>query len=181
MKEKYIHYKKAGDQYVGRVATGLNVNSVEFVVLPPYFKFPSVDEGEGNSPIEDKIKQAITSLVPGGRHMSAQTFQLLTFCYASIAYHYDHLDRVLHSRSRVQQSPLFQRCKDEWKAITTISFPWSTTPNCPHLTGIPPHVVLLSKLHGISSNIENFIKNDFKDILVKELDEREIGSNNFAA
>ena len=74
VKEKYIHYEKAGDQYVGRVATGLNVNSVEFVILPPYFKFLAVDEGEGNISIEDDIKKAIRSLVPGGRRMSSQTF-----------------------------------------------------------------------------------------------------------
>ena len=109
VKEKYIHYEKAGDQYVGRVATGLNVNSVEFAVSPPYFKFPAVDEGEGNSSIEDDIKNAITSLVPGGRRMSSQTFKLLTYCYASIAYHYDYLDRILHSRSRVQPIPTVQR------------------------------------------------------------------------
>ena len=51
---------------------------------------------------------------------------------------------------------------------------------CPYLTGIPPHVVLLSKLHDISRTIETF-RDNFKEILVKELDEREIGSNNFAA
>ena len=35
-KEKYIHYKKAGNQYVGRIICGLNVNSPEFGVSPPY-------------------------------------------------------------------------------------------------------------------------------------------------
>ena len=46
MKEKYIHYEKAGDQYVGRVATGLNVNSTSFAVSCPYFEF-GVDDGGG--------------------------------------------------------------------------------------------------------------------------------------
>ena len=44
VKEKYIHYEKAGDQYVGRVAAGLNVNSTEFAVFCPYFQF-GVDGG----------------------------------------------------------------------------------------------------------------------------------------
>ena len=61
-----------------------------------------------------------------------------------------------------------------------MDYPWSTNPTTSKLTGIPPHVVLLSKLHTIEKNLENF-KNDFKDVLVKELDSREIGSNNFAA
>ena len=50
VKEKYIHYEKAGDQYVGRVVSGLNVNSADFAVSPPYFNFPLVDgrRGGGN-------------------------------------------------------------------------------------------------------------------------------------
>ena len=61
-----------------------------------------------------------------------------------------------------------------------IDYPWSTNSITPKLTGIPPHIVLLSKLHTIEKNLEN-LKNDFKDVLVKELDSREIGSNNFTA
>ena len=47
VKEKYIHYEKAGDQYVGRVVAGLNVNSTDFAVSPPYFNFPVEDGSEG--------------------------------------------------------------------------------------------------------------------------------------
>ena len=101
--------------------------------------------------------------------MSPQTFSLLTFCYASICYHYDYLDDKLHSRSRVRQSPLYQQCKDEWKAIAIVDFPWSAKKKTPSLTGIPPHIVLLSKLQIISENIED-CKDDFKKVLVSELD-----------
>ena len=184
VKEKYIHYEKAGDQYVGRVVTGLNVNSVEFAVSPPYFNFPEANGtdggGTGIATIEEDIKHSISSLILGGRNMSPQTFSLLTFCYASICYHYDYLDDKLHSRSRVRQSPLYQQCKDEWKAIAVVDYPWSAKKKTPSLTGIPPHILLLSKLQIISENIENF-KDDFKEVLVSELDAREIGSNNFAA
>ena len=184
VKEKYIHYEKAGDQYVGRVVTGLNVNSVEFTVSPPYFNFPETNDadgrGTGTSTIEEDIKHAISSLILRGRNMSPQTFQLLTSCYASICYHYEHLDNTLHSRSRVRQSPLYQQCKDEWKAIAVVDYPWSAKAKTPSLTGIPPHIILLSKLQTISENIETF-KTDFKEVLVSELDAREIGSNNFAA
>ena len=43
VKEKYIHYENAGNQYVDRVVAGLNVNSTDFAVSPPYFNFPLVD------------------------------------------------------------------------------------------------------------------------------------------
>ena len=57
MKEKYIHYEKAGDQYVGRVAAGLNVNSTEFAVSCPYFEF-GVDGGgdHEDASVEEEIK-----------------------------------------------------------------------------------------------------------------------------
>jgi hypothetical protein len=38
VKERYLQYKKAGDQYLGRVVSGLDVNNVSFAVSPPYFE-----------------------------------------------------------------------------------------------------------------------------------------------
>ena len=58
-----------------------------------------------------------------------------------------------------------------------IDYLWSTHPSTPKLIFILPHVVLLSKLHTIGKNLENF-KNNLKDVLVKEFDSRKIGSNN---
>ena len=46
-KENYIHYERAGDQYVSRAVAGLNVNSTDFPVSPPYFSFPLVDGSSG--------------------------------------------------------------------------------------------------------------------------------------
>ncbi|ETV77444.1 hypothetical protein H257_08861 [Aphanomyces astaci] len=35
--ERYMHYEKAGDQFVGRVVAGLPLNSADFAQLPPHF------------------------------------------------------------------------------------------------------------------------------------------------
>ncbi len=37
VKERYLQYEKAGDQYLGRVVSGLDVNSIDFAVSPPFF------------------------------------------------------------------------------------------------------------------------------------------------
>ena len=37
IKERYLQYEKAGDQYLGRVVCGLDVNTVDFAVSPPFF------------------------------------------------------------------------------------------------------------------------------------------------
>jgi len=38
IKERYLQFEKAGDQYLGRVVSGLDVNDVSFAVSPPYFE-----------------------------------------------------------------------------------------------------------------------------------------------
>ncbi len=35
--KRYVRYERAGDQYVGRILSGLNVNTPEFAFLPPFF------------------------------------------------------------------------------------------------------------------------------------------------
>ena len=37
VKERYLQYEKVGDQYLGRVVCGLDVNNVSFAVSPPFF------------------------------------------------------------------------------------------------------------------------------------------------
>ena len=36
VKERYLQYEKAGDQYLGQVACGLDVNTVDFAVSSPF-------------------------------------------------------------------------------------------------------------------------------------------------
>ncbi len=43
-KERYLQYEKAGDQYLGKVVCGLEVNDVPFAVSPPFFDFKEGDE-----------------------------------------------------------------------------------------------------------------------------------------
>ena len=50
VKDKYLKYKAAGNQYVGRCASGLNQLSKEFTVTPAYFNF----FGEINDEVERK-------------------------------------------------------------------------------------------------------------------------------
>ena len=55
VKERYLQYEKAGDQYLGRVVAGLDVNSVNFAVSPPYFE---IDEDVGQLGLGDNQTSA---------------------------------------------------------------------------------------------------------------------------
>ena len=181
MKEKYIHYEKAGDQYVGRVATGLNVNSTSFAVSCPYFEF-GVDDGGGHedASVEGEIRCAIQSLFLGGTRLFPQMYKIVLNCYASICYHFEFLSETLHARNRIRQAPLFQQCKDTWIDIAVVKYPWDATVETPKLTGIPPHVVLLAELKNLSRQMSKF-KDDFRGVLVEELDARHLGGNSYHA
>ncbi len=37
IKKWYLQYKKAGDQYLGRVVCGLDVNNASLAMSPPFF------------------------------------------------------------------------------------------------------------------------------------------------
>ena len=39
VKDHYIHYKKAGDQYCGRCVTGISSMTKKFAVSPVYWDF----------------------------------------------------------------------------------------------------------------------------------------------
>ena len=49
VKDRYIHYEKAGDQFCGRSATGISSLRKEFAVSPVYFEL-------GNAPPEIEIE-----------------------------------------------------------------------------------------------------------------------------
>jgi hypothetical protein len=46
VKECYLQYEKAGNQYLGQVVCELDVNSVKFAILPPFFEFDCTRQGD---------------------------------------------------------------------------------------------------------------------------------------
>jgi len=58
VKECYLQFEKAGDQYLGRVVSGLDVNDVSFAVSPPYF--------ECDGDVKENILTLIKDFTVGG-------------------------------------------------------------------------------------------------------------------
>ncbi len=85
VKERYLWYKKAGDQYLGRVVSGLDVNDVLFTISPLYFESGPEDDVCNNA---NNILKALTV---GGGNLSGEVFEVLYFCFASLCYHFDYL------------------------------------------------------------------------------------------
>jgi hypothetical protein len=61
VKERYLQFEKAGDQYLGLEVSGLDVNNVSFAILPPYFKC-----GDNKGDIWEKIFTLLKEFTVGG-------------------------------------------------------------------------------------------------------------------
>ena len=112
MRENHLHDEKAGNHYVGRVATGLNINITNFTVSCLYFELAEDGAGDGDHEavcIGEKIKLAIKLLIVGGAHMNPLIYNIRLHSYASIYYHFEFLNSNIHARSRIWQAPLFQQ------------------------------------------------------------------------
>jgi hypothetical protein len=98
-RDKYIKYENAQDQFLGRVLCGLNVLGPEFSTSPPFFDVTADELMD----IDLKLREVI----PNGHTMSASTYEVLRMCYASIVFHYDWLNDVLHPSHKFRSHPVF--------------------------------------------------------------------------
>ena len=78
IQDTYLRYEAAGDQYVGRVVSGLPICSAKFAVLPPQF----------HNVCETDLKNFITLSFPNFPQNLQHTAKLFL---ASLIYHYDEL------------------------------------------------------------------------------------------
>ena len=57
VKERYIYYEKAGDQFVGRTVCGFDVTSEEFGVSPCHFNFTAIEDEEERVQVKAEIEK----------------------------------------------------------------------------------------------------------------------------
>ncbi|KAF0683756.1 hypothetical protein As57867_024137, partial [Aphanomyces stellatus] len=95
--ERYMHYEKAGDQFVGRVVAGLPLNTSGFAVLPPHFA------AENDQFVARAIRVVFPSLVG---HPSLQA--VLALCLASLVHHEKFLKVTLPMKHSLLQTALFR-------------------------------------------------------------------------
>jgi hypothetical protein len=81
VKDRYLKHEKAGDQYCGRLATGIDSMDAEFATSPPYFEWDLHNRTE----IEQAITESIDLLC--GQDSYVPLRGVATFLLASIYYH----------------------------------------------------------------------------------------------
>ena len=86
MRERYIHYKKAGDQFLGRIVCGLDWMSIEFGVSPCYFDFTGIHEEDRQS-TQDSIDKTMKQSKVGGMELAPKVYIIANYFYASLCDH----------------------------------------------------------------------------------------------
>ena len=134
MKDRYIHYEKAGDQFVGRCSTGLSSLSKDFATSPVYWDYEGAPDG-----LSVQIDATIENNFAKIDEVEGKTFDLVRFFCASICFHYDTLDTYMNHEHRMNSSPLvIAAVQANNQKHATVQFPWNTTEYIPYFTYIPP-------------------------------------------
>ena len=143
VKERYLSFEKAGDQYLGRVITGMDCNEASFATSPPYFDFTGCDDSEKKDKMLDQI---VSNFMVGGVRLTPRVFHIVKMCYASLCYHSDFLKNTLHKESYLQSSPFFTQIPKALQQFVCTRLPWSSTSYTPKFTGMFSVLVMFTAL-----------------------------------
>lgn len=154
VEDTYKRFEAAGDQYVGRVSSGLPMTSANFMMLPPAFKRY---DSEGNCLDLCVLEEALQL---GFGVIPSDSLKLVAeYCLASVVYHYSYLKNTLPVNHRIFGNPVLacERMMHELKQHL-----WCGLAN--HsiavqqrfiATGIPPHVLLLATMDELRVSVED--------------------------
>jgi hypothetical protein len=103
VKERYLQFEKARDQYLGRVMSGLGINDVSFAISPPYFEC-----GDNEGDMREEIFTLLKEFMVGGHRIRGEIFQLLYFCFVSLCHHFNFLVEVFPSKINCRHRPFLR-------------------------------------------------------------------------
>lgn len=144
VKDTYMRYEAAQDQYVGRLVAGLNIHSFEFSISPPFFLSSVVDNVSVKNDMETVFPFPIET-----KHILA-----MRFCLATLIHSKPFLLEKLGSESPLHKSvcltPGGLESQVQW---VQTKFAHEEVELQLKICGIPPHVIQLQKLEQIRQEL----------------------------
>lgn len=164
----YLRYQAAGDCYVGRVVSGLPLNSSKFATLPPHFPV-----------VTNEVAQAMTICFP---FIANNMYSVALHCLASVVMHSQFLRDHLDKKHPVFDSPLFaqKNVLDTLMPLVISGLPHSDIALRP--TGIPTFIDIILNNEQKADQIKNLqstvaqLPAAVVDGVEKILEERAIGA-----
>ena len=147
-RDKYIKFENAGDQFLGRVLTGLNPVSSDFALSCPYFD-TKTDEQKKRLDFHIKSRLGLKDSI------SDELLGVIRYCFASVCYHFKFLSQVLQPTSQIKTAPLLMNIPEDILKLAKVDSYHEAMSNdtAPRLTGIPPHVIILNQIQHLNGHV----------------------------
>ena len=178
---RYIKYENAGDQFVGKCVSGRSRNSTMFAASSSYWDFSAEDAETGESQ-KAELKVWLIGRLPEEAKNNERIYAVHKMAVAAIAFHRDYLQDHLHPESPLRSSSIWNDAVP-FQDKVVVKYPWNETVDTPKITGLPPDVILLSKLEKMKREMDTLkadLQASFESTLTRQLDEREVGGSGFA-
>ncbi|KAL7572475.1 hypothetical protein ACA910_000303 [Epithemia clementina (nom. ined.)] len=166
MKDIYMRYATAGDEFVGRCLCLLPLLQAEFGISPPHF---------GELVGDEMAQEMVLSQFPQ-IHLVDGFGKLCQMCLASTLFHCEFIlsfpsNHVTHVTSQVfHHNPTLLFFVENPEAVKT-TMPWLDSEH--HFSGIPPHIAALHDLMVVRDE-QHLLVDQFMDKMKALLDERGI-------
>ena len=170
VRDIYMRWEAAGDQYTGRTLSGLPTLSGDFGILPPFFS---------SSTPPELIKKVLGI---GFLNLPDRLTRIAEFCLASLVFHRQWLIDNLPVNHRIFTTTLF---RDPAMLIQLRDYVLCRPEKVGdpiRASGIPPHTVMIQKLDQVLKRLEtveerlgdvvDILPPRLRDIVVKELEDR---------
>ena len=105
IKDRYLHYEKAGDHYFGCTVAGISALSINFAVSPAYFEF----DGDDDKKEFEKLMNDFT-----GGTVNSNLLHLLQFLYATLLFHRDFLRQTMYPKNALFACPIFSNIPNKF-------------------------------------------------------------------
>ena len=70
--------------------------------------------------------------------------------FVSLCHHHEYLTKTLHPQSLFRNSTFLCNIPDHMRECVKFSYRWDKTRETPQFTGVPPHVILMSKMRDFN-------------------------------
>ena len=121
VKDHYIHYEKADNQFCGQCVTGLSSLKKEFAVSPVHWDFTKSGE-RGTKGVKDMIEEKFV----GTNEIEPHLFELVTYLFAAVFFHFNYLDRKFRVLGVDKHTLVSHSCQKG--AITVVSTGFTVSP-----------------------------------------------------
>lgn len=144
---RYLQKEAAGDQYVGRVVSGLPIHDASFAALPPHFR----QDAAATTVVSAAVRRVFPDVLCAIEHLRP----VLSICLASIVYHMPWLRAHVSTSSMLWTNvPFLSNHAAVAELRQFVIGPLEET-SMMLPTGLPGHVRQLAQLRELASSVQN--------------------------